>query len=174
MYVIGSLTQNDWAKIQGGLAHELQQVRQAPPDATVSALARFVPCLDLWVTASDGQQHWIRAVNYPSTWTKADWINFVVTLAKNPKVSKVGMLCENPVQQLLINIGLSPSGESSPNALLYAIDNASTAPPSGGTGTIPGSGSGLTPTAGVGGMNLTAIALIAGAGLLLISIMKRR
>ncbi len=180
MYVIGSLTASDWAKIQPGLHNELQHAIQVPADATISRLSQFVSCLDIWAQTVDGHQYWVRAANMPPQWTKAQWIDFVVTLAKTPTVAKVGMLCENAVQDILMGIGLAPQGESSPSALLQKVSATSSSgrtapsPISGsGSGTLPYGGGG-TKTSKVMGMSMPTLALIAGGGLLLIALMKRR
>ncbi len=174
MYVIDNLTQSDWAKILPGLRQSLQVAQTLDPNTSIAKLDWEDKInSDIRVQTINKKWFWIRPHSYPSDWTKVEWIDFVVSLAKNPNVVQLGTLTEIPFTEIPISPWLGAKWSMkevySPSALLYDIDTEGTAPP-GGTS---GSGSTNMPTGGTSS-NFPMIALLVGGGLILYTIMRRR
>ncbi len=98
MYTRDNLTAEETAKLQAGLrlefptimAHRNLSVRKMDQQDMIE--------IDTWMQVGDSPAHyyWIRETSFPADWTGANYIDFIVQLAKGAWVKKIGIFREFP------------------------------------------------------------------------------
>ena len=102
MYTIDDLTTEERKKLQAGLRLDLFQTIPKYSRQTIRALDRQdIAAADNWIQLKDGRTYRIADVNIPESWQAGkEWVNYIVTLAKAPAVTKVGILRELPFTEI--------------------------------------------------------------------------
>lgn len=161
MYTLADITDADRAKMRPGLASELEKIPNLPTDVSIVELDKQDKIdADILLTTTAQKNYFIVGHDLPGTWTTADWVDFVVTLLRAPQTSKVGIIREWPfVEAPLIWPWQNWQRVSTVSNLLTLAGET----PAGGGG-----------EAGAGGVNWPLIAAIAGGGLLLFAVLRKK